>query len=87
MMMVIIVEVLSFFPKIKTEKMRAVKKVSERFVWEQCAEKKRVRAAWGGSKCGLRRSRGRMMREAKRATCKAGVLPREGAEGSYVAFG
>ena len=39
MMMVIIVEVLSFLPKIKTEKMRAVKKVSERFVGEQCAEK------------------------------------------------
>ena len=38
MMMVIIVEVLSFLPKIKTEKMRAVKKVSERFVVEQCAE-------------------------------------------------
>ena len=38
-MMVIIVEVLSFLPKIKTEKMRAVKKVSERFVWEHCAEK------------------------------------------------
>ena len=71
MMMVIIVEVLSFLPKIKTEK---------------CGEK-RVRAVCGGSKCGLRRSMGRMMREAKRATCKAGVLPREVAEGSYVVFG
>ena len=38
-MMVIIVEVLSFLPKITTEKMRAVKKVSERFVVDQCAEK------------------------------------------------
>ena len=38
MMMVIIVEVLSFLPKIKTEKMCAVKNVSERFVGEQCAE-------------------------------------------------
>ena len=39
MMMVIIVEVLSILLKIKTEKMRAVKRVSERFVGEQCAEK------------------------------------------------
>ena len=39
MMMVIIVEVLLFLPKIKTEKRRAVKKVSELFVGEQCAEK------------------------------------------------
>ena len=38
MMMVIIVEVLSFLPKIKTEKMCALKNVSERFVGEQCAE-------------------------------------------------
>ena len=38
MMMVIIVEVLSFLPKIKTEK---------------CGEK-RVRAVCGGSKCGLK---------------------------------
>ena len=38
-MMVIIVEVLSFLPKIKTEKVCAVKNVSERFVGEQCAEK------------------------------------------------
>ena len=36
--MVIIVEVSSFLQKIKTEKMCAVKKVSERFVVEQCAE-------------------------------------------------
>ena len=39
MMMVIIVEVLSFLPKIKTETRRAVKNVSERFVGEHCAEK------------------------------------------------
>ena len=48
MMMVIIVEVLSFLPKIKTEKRRAVKKVSERFVWEQGAEKKTCPSGlWG----------------------------------------
>ena len=72
-MMVIIVEVLSFLPKNQDGE-------------DACGEK-RVRAACGGSKCGLRRSRGRMMREAKRATCKAGVLSREVAEGSYVVFG
>ena len=85
--MVMIVSVLSFLPKIKTEKMRAVKKVSERFVGEQCAEKNVSERLGGGSKCGLRRSRWRMMSEAKRATCKAGVLSREVAEGSYAVFG
>ena len=43
MMMVIIVEVLSFLPKIKTEKRRAVKKVSERFVVEHIWCEKMVR--------------------------------------------
>ena len=46
-----------------------------------------VRAVCGGIMCGLRRSRRRMMMEAKWALCKAGVLPREVAEGSYVFFG
>ena len=50
MMMVIIVEVLSFLPKIKTEKMRAVKKVSERFVGDQCAVKN-VSERFVGEQC------------------------------------
>ena len=87
MMMVIIVEVLSFFAENQDGKDACGKKgVGAVCGGTMCGEK-RVRAACGGSKCGLRRSRGRMMREAKRATCKAGVLPREVAEGSYVVFG
>ena len=57
MMMVIIVEVLSFLPKIKTEKMRAVKKLSERFVGEQCAEKN-VSERLGGIKVWFEGDRG-----------------------------
>ena len=68
MMMVIIVEVLSFLPKKNPD-------------GEDVCGEKRVRAVLRGNNVR------RMMGEAKRATCKAGVLPREVAEGRYVVFG
>ena len=51
-----------------------------------CGEKG-VGAVCVGTMCGLRRSRRRMMREAKWALCKVGVLHREVAERSYALFG
>ena len=51
-----------------------------------CGEKG-VGAVCGGTMCDLRRSRRRMMMEAKWALCKVGVLPSEIAERSYELLG